>query len=95
MIPYYVHTCRDPRHWLLVLVGLLLLLLLWLHLDPDEGALHDRHADLLDRLARGGRNLAQHDPAHALLGGRQLQWRLLIGLTFVREEVNPKSNPTL
>ena len=43
-------------------------MLLRLHLDPDEGALHDRHADLLDRLARGGRNLAQHDPAHALLG---------------------------
>ena len=24
-----------------------------------------------------------------------IQWRLLLGLTFVREEVNPKSNPTL
>ena len=24
-----------------------------------------------------------------------LQWRLLLGLTFVWEEVNPKSNPTL
>ena len=27
--------------------------------------------------------------------GFSIQWRLLIGLTFVREEVNPKSNPTL
>ena len=25
----------------------------------------------------------------------KVQWRLLIGLTFVREGVNPKSNPTL
>ena len=27
--------------------------------------------------------------------GQRIQWKLLIGLTFVLEEVNPKSNPTL